>query len=607
MQHVKSKWLRTYAYSLLAFDVIFFVAYFYFIAADVPQSIRDYWGITPLVLIVAGVHAFITIFIYPLIRKRSDWMASVVSMVTFGIVLATLIETTGNVNLVYRGLFIAHMFLANMAGPYIVIAGVSLAWLLLIFDITSLTSPLPEQRILNIIIDVVLTIVAFCGWLVFRKHFEMDSSVKEAAAGLAKGEIHKEKVKTDFILGSMTSGVVMVDPEGVVQYMNTAAAQISGWDLHDAHGLHYESVLKFFDQAGNEYPVDKNPLKRAVQTQKAVRDNNIVYRTKSGKQLMLTVDAAPLIDNDGKPTGGIICIFRDVSQEKLEEQQRAEFISTASHEMRTPVAAIEGYLALAMNDKVCLIDEKARGYLEKAHGSTQHLGQLFQDLLTSAKADDGRLASYPEVVEFSSFLEKLIEDLRFAAEKKGLALEYVMGTDEEHIAADSKSTQMVKPLYYVEVDPDRIREVITNLFDNAVKYTPSGKITIGLTGNNDVVQFYIKDTGGGIPPEDVSHLFQKFYRVDNSATRTIGGTGLGLFICRKIVELYHGRIWVKSQYGKGSTFFVNLPRLDAEAAEAAKLRIANTTQPESPPSPTAEPQPPVSPTPNPKPQPTVVQ
>jgi signal transduction histidine kinase len=112
-----------------------------------------------------------------------------------------------------------------------------------------------------------------------------------------------------------------------------------------------------------------------------------------------------------------------------------------------------------------------------------------------------------------------------------------------------------------------MREVITNLYDNAVKYTPQGKITIGLTGNDQVVQFYIKDTGSGIPREDIPHLFQKFYRVDNSATRTIGGTGLGLFICRKIVELYNGRIWVESEAGKGSTFFINVPRLSTQKAQ----------------------------------------
>lgn len=115
-----------------------------------------------------------------------------------------------------------------------------------------------------------------------------------------------------------------------------------------------------------------------------------------------------------------------------------------------------------------------------------------------------------------------------------------------------------------------------------VKYTPEGKISIGITGNDQVVQCYVRDTGPGIPAEDLPHLFQKFYRVDNSATRTIGGTGLGLFICRKIIELYDGRIWAESELGKGSSFYINLPRLSTE--KAAELQAAGPKEAEPEPS-----------------------
>jgi signal transduction histidine kinase len=166
------------------------------------------------------------------------------------------------------------------------------------------------------------------------------------------------------------------------------------------------------------------------------------------------------------------------------------------------------------------------------------------------------------------FMEQLTNDLRLVAEKKGLFVEFTAGSSSKTINATSEggSEKKIRPLYYVYADPDRLREVITNLYDNAVKYTPEGRISLGITGNEQVVQFYVRDTGPGIPPEDVPHLFQKFYRVDNSATRTIGGTGLGLFICRKIIELYDGRIWVESTVGEGSTFYLNLPRLTTEKA-----------------------------------------
>ncbi len=289
----------------------------------------------------------------------------------------------------------------------------------------------------------------------------------------------------------------------------------------------------------------------------------------------MNFNVTPLLDVTQKVSGAV-GIFQDVSEERQEERQRAEFISTASHEMRTPVAAIEGYLALAMNDKVSKIDTKARDFLQKAHASTEHLGKLFQDLLTSAKAEDGRLSNHPQALEIGKYLEQLTQDLRFAAEKKGLGMEFVVGTGGGVIDARDTNSKVVQPLYFVQVDPDRLREVITNLFDNAVKYTEAGKVSIGITGNNEIVQFYVRDTGPGIPAEDVAHLFEKFYRVDSSVTRTIGGTGLGLFICRKIVELYQGRIWVESEVGKGSTFFINLPRIDAQ--KASQLQAAEATR-----------------------------
>jgi two-component system phosphate regulon sensor histidine kinase PhoR len=177
-----------------------------------------------------------------------------------------------------------------------------------------------------------------------------------------------------------------------------------------------------------------------------------------------------------------------------------------------------------------------------------------------------------------SFIEKVTEDLRFSAEKKGLHMQFVMGAADQPVNAEGKTdNRMIKPLYYVYADPDRFREVITNLFDNAVKYTESGTVSIGLTGNTEVVQLYVRDTGPGIPAEDISHLFQKFYRVDNSATQTIGGTGLGLFIARKIIELYEGRIWVESTLGEGSTFFINLPRLTNEKAKQLQASASAAT------------------------------
>lgn len=403
-----------------------------------------------------------------------------------------------------------------------------------------------------------------------KTHAGLKGQVTAVAA-----DLRDEQRKSEIILNAIDDGVVLVDSERVIQLFNPGAAKITGWDSGEAVGLDFRSVIKLVDAKSEPYDDIQNPFVRVFKEGITIRDNNAQVMTPSNKHVAVSLTVSPLRDANSIITAAV-AVFRDVSEERKQEQQRAEFISTASHEMRTPVAAIEGYLALAMNEKVSKIDPKARNYLEKAHESTQHLGQLFQDLLTSAKAEDGRLVSHPEVVEMGEYLEKMTDAFKFSAEKKGLLANFVLGSANTvtQQRPSSAGDHIIRPLYYVYIDPERMREVITNIFDNAVKYTPSGSVQLGLTGNDEIVQLFVKDTGNGIPAEDIPHLFQKFYRVDNSSTRTIGGTGLGLFICRKIVELYHGRIWIESEFGKGSTFYINLPRLTTQRATELQQQAA---------------------------------
>jgi PAS domain S-box-containing protein len=407
----------------------------------------------------------------------------------------------------------------------------------------------------------------------FGKKVKNDSDLGSSLAST----LHDEKEKSAIILNSIEDGVVLIDTGKIIRSFNRGAEHITGWAQKDAIGLDYKSVIKLIDDKNEPYD-DANDLFHKIFAEVVpIRDNNANLLTSSNKSVAISLSVNPLVNSDNKISGAV-GVFRDVTNERQEEKQRGEFISTASHEMRTPVAAIEGYLALAMNEKVARIDVKAREYLEKAHTSTESLGKLFQDLLTSAKAEDGRLQNHPVPVELGEYLQKLAEEVQFSAEKRGLMVEYLIGASEGQ-PVDSKSVggqKLVRPLYYTNIDPERLREVITNLFDNAVKYTETGKITLGLTGDNNIVQIRVQDTGSGIPAEDIPHLFEKFYRVDSSATRSTGGTGLGLFICRKIVELYNGRIWVDSKLNKGSTFYINLPRISAEKAQA--LQIKEETQ-----------------------------
>jgi PAS domain S-box-containing protein len=438
----------------------------------------------------------------------------------------------------------------------------------------------PILEIKHLLTGLVLG-VSLVGPIMFWRYWRLKrrgAAAIEQATAKGKHDAKTERVKSDIIISAIEDGVVVVGADKVINVFNQGAAKMTGWPSEEAEGLEYHSVFKFVDEKGQPYLDESDPFAKVFTQKKTVRDSTATLMTKSDKPLPTNISVSPLLDTDQNVTGAV-AVFRDVTNERRQEQQRAEFISTASHEMRTPVAAIEGYLALALNDKVSSIDAKARGFLEKAHSSTQHLGKLFQDLLTSAKAEDGRLVSHPQVIEMSSFLEQVSDSLRFSAEKKGLLTDFLIGTSDTNTSTTT-GTKVIQPLYYVVADPDRVREVITNLFDNAVKYTEKGKISIGLTGNNTVVQFYIQDTGIGVPAEDVPHLFQKFYRVDNSSTRTIGGTGLGLFITRKIIELYNGRIWVESEAEKGSTFYINLPRVDTQKATELMRGKSDVIQPD---------------------------
>jgi len=328
-------------------------------------------------------------------------------------------------------------------------------------------------------------------WLAFRhgKGKNTASTTKLATS------LRDEKVKGDIILNSIEDGVVVLDGQGTIQLFNPGAANITGWTTEDAQGLSWKSVFTFLDKKGETIGDTETPFGRAFQSGQAVRDNDAIINSKSNTPMDTSFSVSPTL-HDGQVTG-VVGIFRDVSEERKAENQRAEFISTASHEMRTPVAAIEGYLSLALNEKVATIDGRAKDYLEKAHASTKHLGELFQDLLTSAKAEDGRLINHPEVVEMGEFMEQLTSDLHFSAEKKNLGVEFMIGNNnvmsnnviDASTPVSLAGTKVVRPLYYVLIDPERMREVITNLFDNACKYTEQGKITLGLTGNDTVVQF----------------------------------------------------------------------------------------------------------------------
>ena len=361
------------------------------------------------------------------------------------------------------------------------------------------------------------------------------------------------------ILDAVDDGVLAVDSKGNILTINPAAEQITGWNGSDAAGLVFNSVLKITNNEGGEMIEISNPVNRVLQTGENFTTRDLFIKTQSGKivPIFLAVNSI-----DGQ-NSGVVVVFRDISKELKDNREQAEFISTASHEMRTPVASIEGYIGLALNPATATIDARAKSYLQKAHENTKHLGQLFQDLLDITKAEDGRLKNEPVVLDAIEFSRNIWEGLKPKAEAKGLSYTF---EPDNHKTGEKTLT----PVFFIHADRNHLHEILNNLFENAIKYTPSGMVSVNITGDNNNVQISVKDSGIGIPAEDIPHLFQKFYRVDNSETREINGTGLGLFLSRKLTESIGGFLDVESEYKKGSTFTVKLPRITRENAEKLK-------------------------------------
>lgn len=531
--------------------------------------LRTQFGLTPITVFFGAAQLVYGLVLFKNRWSEDPWTAAVfASMIQF-INIISVIHNSGQLHSFFLGLWALSALLSGVFGMY---GAIGSSFLITVYYVLFATSTTDSSIIDPVGLGVVLSsyILSTASYFLWRRVYIDHETAKIKQLS---GQLSSSKAQSTILIESIADGIIVTDSEGKISLLNPAAAKMTGWDIQEAVGIDASLVIKLQLESGKEIEDIENPFK---QLQSGQKPSNALLRlvSKTDSFIIASISVSPIM-KDAKTMIGSVAVLRDVSDVRAEENRRADFISTASHEMRTPVAAIEGYLQLALNDKVAKIDSKARDFLTKALESTHHLGQLFQDLLTSAKAEDGRLVNHPKVVEIGEMLQKLTEDLRFSAEKKGLLLDFRIGATSQDtaIAAGGK---VIKPLYYAFVDPDRMQEVMTNLFDNAVKYSDTGKITVALTGNNEVVQFYIKDTGQGIPKDDIPHLFQKFYRVDNSATRTIGGTGLGLFICKRIVDIYKGRIWVESEQGKGSTFYINLPRLSMQKATEMKKAEANT-------------------------------
>ncbi len=522
---------------------------------------------------LAAITLLTAIVLYFVVPRKNLSALTFILYVLLAVTIASIVLTTGESSSPLIGLWIGIVVFAGVFGWQ----GFALIALLLSTYVAYLL--LNQQPINAIVVGAIATIAPLiASFIIWHSKSEKDVKQDKAYRELAT-ELTQEANKSEVVINAINDGVMAVDTQGVIQLINPAATHIIGWGQQDAVGLSYESVLKLRDKSDKPVAPENNPIAQVLSTSKEVHSEDYSISTEAGKKILLSVVVSPL----GHPANGAIMVFRDMTKEKSEEREQAEFISTASHEMRTPVASIEGYLGLALNPATATIDDKAREYIQKAQASAQHLGRLFQDLLDVSKAEDGRLSNNPTVLDTAAYISDIVEGLRPKALEKNLTLVYKPAVDD-----DAAGDRKLMPVYYINADEDHLREVVSNLVENAIKYTLTGTVTVNITGDDTHVVISVQDSGIGIPAEDIPHLFQKFYRVDNSDTREIGGTGLGLYLCRRLAEVMGGRMTVESTYKKGSTFSVILPRIDS--AEAARLKQAEP-QP-APTTPVVQPQPP---------------
>ena len=396
-----------------------------------------------------------------------------------------------------------------------------------------------------------------------------------------KGSNHESGTKKTInsaILHSIHDGIIIISGTGVVQYANPAAGLLANFVAEEAVGLHFLSILSLVDQNGAIAENGNNPINIALRENKFIETKAYKIAKNNVKEFVsICLTITPIsADSNGDKT----IIMRDITKELKDEQERSEFVSTASHEMRTPIASIEGYLGLALSPQTATIDNRARAYLEKARESSQHLGELFRDLLDTSKLDDEQAKTHPVPVEMVALVKSITDKMASDITDKGL--HYNFG---QHDAGSnmSSSSRKLGQVIYCSIDTDYLREIINNLINNAIKYTPaSGIITVSVVGSESEAIISISDTGIGISREHQKHIFQKFYRVDNSQTRSSEGAGLGLYVVKQRVAAMNGRVWVESGEGKGTKFLVAFPRISSADYERQKMAMSSTMMSSSP-------------------------
>ena len=349
---------------------------------------------------------------------------------------------------------------------------------------------------------------------------------------LTQENLEQESKRLHSILSYMTDGVLATNRRGKITMINDMAKKQLGVQKEEVINKSILELLKIED----EYEL------RDLITQ--VPELMIDSQDANGEYLSLRVRFA-LVRRESGFISGLVAVLHDTTEQEKEERERRLFVSNVSHELRTPLTSVKSYLEAL--DEGALSEPVAPDFIKVSLDETNRMMRMVTDLLHLSRIDNATSHLDVELINFTAFITFILN--RF---------DQIRGQDEEkkyELVRDYPITSV-----WIEIDTDKMTQVIDNILNNAIKYSPDGgKITVTMKTTDDQMILSISDQGLGIPKQDLPRIFDRFYRVDRARSRAQGGTGLGLSIAKEIIKQHKGFIWAKSEYGKGSTFTIVLP------------------------------------------------
>ncbi|WP_049544229.1 cell wall metabolism sensor histidine kinase VicK [Streptococcus pseudopneumoniae] len=349
---------------------------------------------------------------------------------------------------------------------------------------------------------------------------------------LTQENLEQESKRLNSILSYMTDGVLATNRRGKITMINDMAKKQLGVQKEEVLNKSILELLKIED----EYEL------RDLITQ--IPELMIDSQDANGEYLSLRVRFA-LIRRESGFISGLVAVLHDTTEQEKEERERRLFVSNVSHELRTPLTSVKSYLEAL--DEGALSEPVAPDFIKVSLDETNRMMRMVTDLLHLSRIDNATSHLDVELINFTAFITFILN--RF---------DKMRGSDEEkkyELVRDYPITSV-----WIEIDTDKMTQVIDNILNNAIKYSPDGgKITVTMKTTDDQMILSISDQGLGIPKQDLPRIFDRFYRVDRARSRAQGGTGLGLSIAKEIIKQHKGFIWAKSEYGKGSTFTIVLP------------------------------------------------